>query len=58
MAFSTPDGLGFADPQDQYRRWNLQDPAVRERLRAAVCGEDPTFQRVIELRGAGGSGKT
>ena len=58
MAFATPNGLGFADPADQYHRWNLHDPALRERLRAALCGEDPAFQRVIELRGPAGSGKT
>ncbi|AUB84127.1 hypothetical protein THSYN_26445 [Candidatus Thiodictyon syntrophicum] len=58
MAFSTPAGLGFTGPADQYHRWNLHDPALRGRLRAALCGEDPAFQRVIELRGPTGSGKT
>lgn len=57
MSYSNPDGIAFADPNDQYRRWNLHDPAQCERLCAALCDADPAFQRVIELRGPSGSGK-
>jgi hypothetical protein len=57
MSYTAPDGIAFADPDYHYRRWNLQDPEQHERLRAALCGEDAGFQRVIELRGPAGSGK-
>jgi hypothetical protein len=57
MPISTPNGIDYADDQERYLLFNLQDPAARERLRTALCGEDVNFQRVIEVRGPSGIGK-
>jgi hypothetical protein len=57
MPISTPNGIDYADDQERYLLFNLQDPAARERLRAALCGEDEKFQRVIEVSGPSGIGK-
>jgi tetratricopeptide (TPR) repeat protein len=66
MPIVTADGIRYSDERERLLGFNLHDPAIREPLRAALCGEplpaaDGTprpFERVIELRGASHSGKT
>lgn len=57
MPVATPEGVRYLDAHERFLSFNLHDPQARERLRAALCGKDDTFERVVEVRGPADIGK-
>lgn len=57
MARCRDGGIEFEDEREQYRLYNFQDPARVARLRDALLGKIPGFERIIELSGPSGAGQ-